>query len=454
MSDKILIVDDEPGMRSLLARVMEKEGYSVTAVPGGAEALDLIGAGDWQLVIADIDMPGMDGIELLKRIRSGDRELPVVMITAYATVESAVEAMKLGARDYITKPFQVDELKIVVGKVFERQRLINEKRILLDEIRGRYDPSRIAGDSQRMRDVMDLALSVAPSRASVLLEGESGTGKELVARAIHENSGRRDRSFIVVNCGALAEGVLESELFGHERGAFSGAVATRKGRFELADRGTLFIDEIGELSLPAQVKLLRFLQEHEFERVGGTRMLKSDARIIAATNRDLKAMVREGSFREDLYYRLNVVHIRVPPLRDRMEDLAPLAEFFLDKYSSEMNKRLAGIAQEVIVALRAYEWEGNVRELENVMERAVVLCKGDTVTLRDLPEELRGEGEGSHPAGREGTLTEIVESFERQILVRALDRNGGSQTRTARELGIKRTTLRYKMAKYGMLGKT
>ncbi|UCF31864.1 MAG: sigma-54-dependent Fis family transcriptional regulator [bacterium] len=451
MSEKILIVDDEPGMRSLLTRVMEKEGYSAAAVSAGEEAMGLLEAEDWQLVIADIDMPGMDGIELLKRIRSERADTPVIMITAYATVETAVEAMKLGALDYITKPFQVDELKIVVGKVFERQRLISEKRILLDEIRNRYDTRGIVGVSRRMKDVMDLALSVAPSRASVLLEGESGTGKELVARAIHDNSERCDRPFVVVNCGALAEGVLESELFGHERGAFSGAIATRKGRFELADRGTLFIDEVGELNLTAQVKLLRFLQEHEFERVGGTRVLKSDARIIAATNRDLKAMVREGKFREDLFYRLNVVHIRIPPLRDRMEDVEPLADFFLDKYASQMNKKLRGIAREVVVALRAYEWEGNVRELENVIERAVVLCKSDTVTLRDLPEELRGEGGEEYLSDGDRTLTEIVESFERQILVRALEKNRGSQTKTAGELGIKRTTLRYKMDKYGML---
>jgi DNA-binding NtrC family response regulator len=317
MSGKILIVDDEPGMRGLLTRVMEKEGFSAAAAGGGDEALELIDSDEWHLVIADIDMPGMDGIELLKRIRGRKEALPVIMITAYATVESAVEAMKLGAFDYVTKPFQMDELKIVVGKVFEHERLVSEKKMLLDELRGRYDVEGMVGVSRKMRDVIDLALSVAPSRASVLIEGESGTGKELVARAIHDNSDRRDRPFVVVNCGALADGVLESELFGHERGAFSGAVASRKGRFELADGGTLFIDEIGELNPSAQVKLLRFLQEHEFERVGGTRVLKSDARIVVATNRGLKEMVREGNFREDLFYRLNVVHIRIPPLRER-----------------------------------------------------------------------------------------------------------------------------------------
>ncbi|NOY87538.1 MAG: sigma-54-dependent Fis family transcriptional regulator [Deltaproteobacteria bacterium] len=451
MSRKILIVDDEPGMRSLLTKVMEKVGHYAAAVPGGDEALGLIEREEWHLVIADIDMPGMDGIELLKRIRTMDRVLPVIMITAYATVESAIEAMKLGAFDYITKPFQMDELKIVVGKVFEHERLVSERKMLLDEIHGRYDLKGIIGVSQRMRDVIDLALSVAPSMASVLIEGESGTGKELVARAIHSHSGRKDRPFVVVNCGALADGVLESELFGHERGAFSGAVAARKGRFELADGGTLFIDEIGELNPSAQVKLLWFLQSHEFERVGGTRVLRSDARIVAATNRNLREMVNEGGFREDLFYRLNVVHIRVPALRERQEDVESLAEHFLRKYNSEMNKRLSGIAPEAIVALKAYDWKGNVRELENVMERAVVLCKGDAVTLRDLPEELRGGGDVESLPGGGRTLTQIVEAIERQILVRTLEKNGGSQTRTARELGIKRTTLRYKMAKYRMV---
>ena len=452
MSYKVLIVDDEPGMRSLLTRVMEKEGYRSLAVADGAQALESIQGGEWDLVIADIDMPVMDGIELLKRVRDTAPRLPVIMITAYATVESAVEAMKFGAYDYITKPFAMDELKIVVAKAFERQRLIDERDMLLAEIRDRFDPKGIVGVSQRMRDVMDMALSVAPSRATVLIEGETGTGKELVARAIHDHSDRSDRPFVVVNCGALAEGVLESELFGHERGAFSGAIVSRKGRFELADGGTLFIDEVGELPPQAQVKLLRFLQNNEFERVGGTTVLRSDARIVAATNRDLKAMLREGQFRDDLFYRINVVHIDVPPLRERREDIEHLARHFLDKYCGQMNKKLGDLPSDVLQALGAYDWPGNVRELENVMERAVVLCKGDAVTIGDLPEEVRGEKEsGEAVTVPTGTLTEILESMERQILVRTLERNGGSQTRTARNLGIKRTTLRYKMGKYGLL---
>ncbi len=452
MGERVLIVDDEPGMRSLLARVMEKEGYAALACPGSEEALGTFGTQDWDLVIADIDMPGMDGIELLKRIREIRPNLPVLMITAYATVESAVEAMKLGAYDYITKPFAMDELKIVVGKAFERQRLLEERNLLLAQIRSQYDLEGIIGVSQRMRDVVDMALSVAPSKATVLVEGESGTGKELVARAIHDNSDRKDRPFVVVNCGTLSEGVLESELFGHERGAFSGAIASRKGRFELADGGSLFIDEVGELPPQAQVKLLRFLQSHEFERVGGSTVLKSDARIIAATNRDLRGMVRAGTFREDLFYRLNVVHITVPPLRDRREDIDHLARHFLDKYTAQMNKKLGDLTEEVLMALSTYDWEGNVRELENVLERAVVLCKGTSITLRDLPEEVRGTELSAEPVSPQGqTLTHILETMERQILVRVLERNKGSQTRTAEELGIKRTTLRYKMGKYGLV---
>ncbi|UCG39530.1 MAG: sigma-54-dependent Fis family transcriptional regulator [bacterium] len=452
MSNRILIVDDEPGMRSLLTRVMEKEGYAAHSAPDGVQALESMGRTEWDLVIADIDMPGMDGLALLRKIHEEKPSLPVIMITAYATVESAVEAMKLGAYDYITKPFQMDELKIVVAKAFEKRRLLAEKEMLLAEIRSRYDLKGIIGVSDCMRDVVDMAMSVAPSRATVLIEGESGTGKELVARAIHDHSDRHDRPFVVVNCGALAEGVLESELFGHEKGAFSGAIVSRKGRFELADGGTLFIDEVGELPPQAQVKLLRFLQNQEFERVGGSVMLRSDARIVAATNRDLRAMVRQGSFREDLFYRLNVVHIRVPPLRERREDIEHLAAHFLAKYCAQMNKKLADLPPDVLLALRSYDWEGNVRELENVMERAVVLCKGDSIALRDLPEEVRGQEEAmevADPGGR--TLTQILEALERQILVRTLQSNRNSQTKTAAELGLKRTTLRYKMGKYGLL---
>ena len=452
MSEKVLVVDDEPGMRSLLTRVMEKEGYIAVACADGDEALQAFAKEDWDLVIADIDMPGMDGIELLKHIRKDSPLVPVLMITAYATVETAVEAMKLGAHDYITKPFAVDELKIVVGKVFERQRLLVQRDLLLAEIRSQYDPEGIIGVSDRMRDVVDMAVSVAPSRATVLVEGESGTGKELVARAIHDHSDRKDKPFVVVNCGALSEGILESELFGHERGAFSGAIASRKGRFELADRGSLFIDEIGELPPQAQVKLLRFLQNQEFERVGGSVVLKSNARIIAATNRDLKAMVRTGAFREDLFYRINVVHITVPPLRDRREDIEHLARHFMEKYCVQMNKKLDDLPGDVLIALRTYSWEGNVRELENVMERAVVLCKGSSVTLRDLPEEVRGQDGDLEAAPAKGqNLTQILEAMERQILVRTLEKNRDSQTKTAGELGIKRTTLRYKMGKYNLV---
>ena len=452
MSEKVLVVDDEPGMRSLLTRVMEKEGYIAAACADGGEALKAFAKEDWDLVIADIDMPGMDGIELLKHLRKDSPHVPVLMITAYATVETAVEAMKLGAHDYLTKPFAMDELKIVVGKVFEGQRLLVQRDLLLAEIKNQYDPEGIIGVSDRIRDVVDMAVSVAPSRATVLVEGESGTGKELVARAIHDHSDRKDKPFVVVNCGALSEGILESELFGHERGAFSGAVTSRKGRFELADRGSLFIDEIGELPPQAQVKLLRFLQNQEFERVGGSVVLKSNARIIAATNRDLKAMVRTGAFREDLFYRINVVHITVPPLRDRREDIEHLARHFLEKYCVQMNKKLDDLPGDVLIALRTYNWEGNVRELENVMERAVVLCKGSSITLRDLPEEVRGRDGDLEAAPAKGqTLTQILEAMERQILVRTLDKNRDSQTKTARELGIKRTTLRYKMGKYGLV---
>ncbi len=457
-SEKVLVTDDEPGMRSLLLKVLNREGYAAEAVPGGEEALRRLGEEEWNLLVADIDMPGMDGIALLREVRSRHPSLPVVMITAYATVESAVEAMKLGAADYLTKPFQMEEFRLVVDRVLEHRRLLAEKEMLLAEVRGRHDTARPVGGSAAMREVLELARSVAPSNASVLVEGESGTGKELVARLIHEQSPRRDRPFVVVNCGALAEGVLESELFGHEKGAFSGAVAARKGRFEMADGGTLFIDEVGELPLSSQVKLLRFLQEHEFERVGGARTLRTDVRIVAATNRDLKRMVKEGRFREDLYYRLNVVHIRVPPLRERREDILPLVEHFLDRFSRELGKRMAPPGPEAAAVLRAHPWEGNVRELMNVMERAVVLGKGERVVLADLPEEVRGAPGAprrQEPGGEaplpQGPLTEVLHALERRLLRESLARNGGSQTAAAAELGIRRTTLRYKMGKYGLL---
>jgi DNA-binding NtrC family response regulator len=450
--EKILIVDDEEGMRRLLSRILVKEGYETFAAGNGEEAMQVIGHDQYDLVITDIKMPGMDGLELLSELKAYDPRLPIIVITAYGTVENAVQALRSGAYDYITKPFEGDEIRLTVAKVLERERLLAENRYLHEELEGRYGFSGIIGSSRVMQDVYDIAGSVADSTANVLITGESGTGKELIARSVHFNSPRKDKPFIVLNCAALSEGVLESELFGHEKGAFSGALHTKKGRFELADQGTLFIDEVGEMSLAAQVKLLRVIQEHEFERVGGNRTIKVDVRIVAATNKNLEEEVKTGGFREDLFYRLNVVNIDLPPLRERREDIEPLASHFLDKYTRETGKKIEQISPKAIACLVAHDWPGNVRELENAIERAVVLAKSEILTPRDFPQGIQDKDQIclSLPESG-GSLTDILEDLERQLIVQTLNREGRSQTKAAEVLGIKRTTLRYKMEKYSLL---
>lgn len=450
--EKILIVDDEEGLRRLLVRVLGKEGFQAVAVPSGSEALALVAGEDFDLVITDIQMPGMNGLELMRRLKEFDAGLPVIVMTAYGTVENAVEALRIGAYDYLTKPFESDELRLTVAKALERERLLAENRYLHQELQDRYGFSGIVGSSPVMQRVFEMASSVAASNASVLISGESGTGKELIARSIHFNSQRKEKPFVVLNCAALSEGLLESELFGHEKGAFSGAVATKKGRFELAHEGTLFIDEVGEMSANAQVKLLRVIQEHEFERVGGTRTLPADVRIVAATNKNLEGEVRVGNFREDLYYRLNVINLHLPPLRERREDIEALAQHFLLKYARETGKKVTGFSPRALTCLLGYDWPGNVRELQNVIERAVVLAKGANITPRDFPQGVHGGDEIClELPERGGSLTDILEDLERQLIAQTLRREQGSQTRTADILGIKRTTLRYKMEKYRLL---
>ncbi|AMV72415.1 sigma-54 dependent transcriptional regulator [Desulfuromonas carbonis] len=451
-SEKILLVDDEEGMRRLLSRVLSREGYEPTTAASGEEALRLVGGEQFDLVITDIKMAGMSGLDLLHELKAFDPALPIIVITAYGTVESAVQALRAGAYDYITKPFENDEIKLTVAKALERERLLAENRYLHQELEGRYAFSGIVGKSLAMQEVFEISSSVAQSNANVLITGESGTGKELIARSIHFSSPRKEKPFIVLNCAALSEGVLESELFGHERGAFTGATATKKGRFELAHEGTLFIDEVGEMSLTAQVKLLRVLQEHEFERVGGTRTIRSDVRLVAATNKNLETEVKKGTFREDLFYRLNVVNIELPPLRERREDIEGLARHFLAKYVQETGKKIQDLAPRTLSCLLAYEWPGNVRELQNAIERAVVLAKGEVITPRDLPQGLQGDGQIClELPERGGSLPEILEDLERQLIMQTLKREGGSQTRAADALGIKRTTLRYKLEKYQLL---
>jgi DNA-binding NtrC family response regulator len=449
----ILVVDDEPGMRRMVSRALEREGHRVRTASTGAEALEAAAAGGVDLVVSDIVMEPMNGLDLLGKLREKDPALPVVMITAHATVESAVEAMKRGAIDYLVKPFAVAELAMVVAKALERVRLLDERAVLREEIARHYDFEGIVGQSPLMRRVFEVSASVSRTNAGVLLTGESGTGKELIARSIHFNGARKNGPFVVLNCGAVPEGVLESELFGHEKGAFTGAYRQRKGRFELAHEGTLFIDEVGELSPSSQVRLLRVLQEREFERVGGDETVRVDVRIIAATNKNLEEEVRGSRFREDLFYRLNVVEVPVPPLRERREDIEPLARYFLQRYVRETGKPIASISPLAMEILRRYDWPGNVRELENAMERAVVLSRTDVIQPSDLPIGISGERRSALelPAD-EMSLPEMLDDLERQIILRTLDGVGGSQTRAAKLLGVARTTLRYKMEKYGLVG--
>ncbi len=451
-SERILIVDDEDGMRRLLGRVLSRQGYETSTVASGAEALRMVASERFDLVVTDIKMPEMDGLQLLEELKAYEPSLPIIVMTAYGTIENAVQALRFGAYDYIAKPFETDEIKLTVAKALERERLLAENRYLHAELEGRYDFSGIVGGSPAMQQVYEMASSVAVSNANVMITGESGTGKELLARSIHYSSLRKEKPFVVLNCAALSEGVLESELFGHEKGAFSGALDTRKGRFERADQGTLFIDEVAEMSMAAQVKLLRVIQEHEFERVGGNKTISVDVRIVAATNKKLEDQVKEGKFREDLYYRMNVVNINIPPLRSRREDIEPLTRYFLEKYSTETGRKISDLAPRALSCLLAYDWPGNVRELQNAIERAVVLSKNSILTPRDFPQSVQGDDQICLQIPEKGgSLTEILEDLERQLILQTLQREDGSQTRAAETLGIKRTTLRYKMEKYRLI---
>lgn len=385
----ILIVDDEKNYLLVLEDLLIEEGYQVVTADSALKALEIFQESDLDVVITDMKMPGMDGMALLEAIHSLNPDLPVIMMTAFGSVERAVEAMRKGAFDYILKPFKNEELKLTIRKGIEHYQLVCRNRYLTQELQERYRFSNIIGKSTPMQRIYQLIEKVAPTKATVLISGESGTGKELIARAIHFNSTRRDQPFISVNCGALPESLLESELFGHEKGAFSGAVNQRKGRFELAHQGTLFLDEISEMSTPLQVKLLRVLQEMEFERVGGSQTLKVDVRVVAASNRNLQEEVAASRFRGDLFYRLNVVHVGLPALRERTDDIPLLVNHFLRKYGEESNRTGIAIDQDAMRVLLEYHWPGNVRELENVIERAVILSNGKEISIKDLPAEVR-----------------------------------------------------------------
>ncbi len=455
--DTILIVDDEKNYPLILSAVLQEEGFETLTANSGQEALAVLGRSDVDLVLTDMKMPQMDGIELLQRIKTIDAELPVIMMTAYGTVEKAVEAMQKGAYSYILKPFDNEQLVIYVNKAATMFRVVKENRQLRSAVEDRYNFGNLIGKSKAMQDIFETIRKVAPATATVLIEGQSGTGKELVAKSIHFNSPRRNQPFVAVNCTALAESLLESELFGHERGAFTGAVSMKKGRFELADQGTLFLDEIGELSPSLQVKLLRVLQEKAFERVGGIRPISVDIRLIAATNKSLKHEIAKGRFREDLFYRLNVVHIALPPLRDRLEDIRLLTAHFVAKYAEERpdEKPVTRIEKGVERLFYDYSWPGNVRELENVIERAMVMCAGGTITVDDLPTDFKKNVNKNKKLNiddlpTKATLYETLAHVEKQMILQALRQTDYVQTHAASLLGIGKSGLNQKLKKYAI----
>ena len=441
----VLVIDDEEIMREILQTLLEREGCQVSLAASGESGLTLARSQPFDVAIVDVMMPGIDGIETLDELRTLDEDLPVILITAFASVENAIAAMKRGAFDYVTKPFKNEEVLVVVRNAVERRRLVIVNRTLRENLRAHsHEFSDLIGRSRRMRRVFELIAQAAPSRTTILVEGESGTGKELAARALHDNSTRADRPFVTVNSGSLPPDLLESHLFGHLKGAFTGAVAPKKGLFEIADKGTIFFDEIGSVPIETQAKLLRVMQEREFMRLGGVETIKVDVRIIAATNVDLKVMVAAGRFREDLYYRLHVIKVELPPLRDRREDIRLLAQHFLDKYGLENDRQQLELTTEALDMLEQYDWPGNVRELENVLERAVVLATGTQIGIELIPDAVRTSRPFQIPQfvmPPEGiSFKEVTAAFETQLIERTLVAAGGVQKRAAEMLRIKPTT--------------
>jgi DNA-binding NtrC family response regulator len=449
----ILVIDDEEIMREILETLLTREGYRVRLAASGPEGLEVVRSTPIDAVIVDVMMPGMDGLQVLDAIRDIDDELPVLMITAFASMETAVTAMKKGAFDYITKPFKNDEVLVVLNNAVERRRLVAENVTLKQNLQARYHKfANIIGGSPQMKQVFDLIIQAAPSRSTILITGESGTGKELVARAIHSNSARSDKSFVTVNSGNLPPDLLESTLFGHVKGAFTGAVYPKKGLFDLADKGSIFFDEIGNISGETQAKLLRVMQEREFMRLGGMETIKVDVRIIAATNVDLKQEMEEGRFREDLFYRLHVIAIHLPPLRERKSDIPLLVQHFLKKYAEENERPVLEVLPETLDLLMEHDWPGNVRELENVIERAVVLTPGRTLGPDMIPEHVRRAPRTVVPQVAlppEGiSLKDVTAAYERQWIESALEAAGGVQKRAAELLHIKPTTLNEMIKRY------
>ncbi len=445
----ILIIDDEQTQREVLTGYLRKKGYHTLTADSGEEGIRLVKQNAVDIILSDFKMPDKTGLEVLEEVKKINPEISFVIITAYSTVETAVKAMRMGAYDYISKPVDLDELDLLIEKIIENRSLKSEIRNLKSQLQERHKITSIISQSPRMQEVLSIASRAAESSASILITGENGTGKEVLAKAIHYISSRKDGPFVAVNIPALSENLLESELFGHEKGSFTGADRMRKGRFEIASGGTIFLDEIGDIPPSMQVKLLRVLQEREIERVGGTEKIPVDVRIISATNRNLEQKIKEGTFREDLFYRLNIVTICIPPLRDRKEDILPLIEFFIEKFGRQNNKPGMEISKEAVDSLLKYNFPGNIRELENIIERSVVLSRGLLITLNDLPMNVQGfrEESSARQKGSE-TLNNKIEALERSMIYDALVKMNGNQTQAGRLLGITERNLRYKMKKY------
>ncbi|MBU4478507.1 MAG: sigma-54 dependent transcriptional regulator [Candidatus Omnitrophica bacterium] len=459
MAAKILVVDDDQSFRFLLLEALRKEGYDVTIASSGEEALSLYKPGCFDVVTLDIKMPGMDGFEVLTHIKKIDPEQLLVIITAYGAQKIAIEAVKKGAYDYFTKPFEIDELRVVVQRALECNRLHRENKELKNKLERQYDFNEIVGASGKMMEVFEVMKKISAADITVLIQGESGTGKELVSRAIHANSLRKNGPFVKINCAAIPEGVLESELFGHEKGAFTDALFKKIGRFEAANHGTIFLDEIGDMSLATQAKVLRVLQEREFERVGSTGSIKVDVRIVAATNKDLVRSVKEEQFREDLYYRINVVSVYLPPLRLRHEDIPLLFEHFMRRFNKEFNKSIKHISLEAMELLMKYSWPGNVRELENVLQRAIVLAEKDIITKKDLPfylqcidHETKVDTESiDFSKSLPNTVKDVVDNVEKQLILKALNKTNWNRTEAAQLLRISRKSLFNKMKRFNLI---
>ena len=443
---QILLVDDDISVLNGLKKILTKDGYAVSTASSGYEALNLLSKRGFDIILTDMKLPGMGGLSLIQEIRKKNEPVAIVVITAYSSVKTAVDAIKCGADDYLTKPLNIEELQVVLEKLWERQQLVVQNLILKEKLKDKYKFSELIGCSPKMDGIFKMIGDVSSSMASVLITGETGTGKELVANAIHYRSDRACMPFVALHCAALSEGVLESELFGHEKGAFTDAIQTRKGRFEMADHGTLFLDEVGDMSLKVQVKLLRVLEKGEFERVGGEKTQKVDVRLIAATNRTLEKEIAEGRFREDLFYRLNVVRIHLPPLRERQEDIPLLSNFFVVKYAKKYKKEMEGLSPDVVNALCGHHWPGNVREMEHVIERAVVLCKNSAISREHLPEAIVSKKEDVAVVKIPIGLS--LKEAEKEIIQKTLQMTRGSKKDAAKILGISTRKIEYKVKEW------